>query len=189
MTHAVLWHPTRLPASVPMVCLILDINTDRHHGDSDCTFTHRLSVLETDQCSSSSQCTWPAQCSTRWKCPSLQLLSHWVRAQGTPSSPDPYTAGIPHGYGLLSSSANKPASAGAGFSTRVGCLQERLKNLKKQYGGVSLGEVTVDMAIGGMRGIPVSCKRSLFKPDHVYGMQLVDAASCLACRAFCRSHT
>jgi hypothetical protein len=40
------------------------------------------------------------------------------------------------------------------------CFQERLKSLKKQYGGVSLGEVTIDMCIGGMRGIPVSFARA-----------------------------
>lgn len=31
--------------------------------------------------------------------------------------------------------------------------QERLKQVKAKYGGVSLGDTTVDMAIGGMRGI------------------------------------
>jgi citrate synthase len=35
-------------------------------------------------------------------------------------------------------------------------MQERLKALKKGHGSKSLGEVTVDMCIGGMRGIPVS---------------------------------
>lgn len=34
-------------------------------------------------------------------------------------------------------------------------LQERLKALKKGYGKKELGTVTLDMAIGGMRGIPV----------------------------------
>lgn len=34
--------------------------------------------------------------------------------------------------------------------------QERLKALKKAHGGKELGKVTVDMAIGGMRGITVS---------------------------------
>mgnify|MGYP001806842356 CR=1 FL=1 len=39
-------------------------------------------------------------------------------------------------------------------------VQERLKALKKGHGSKSLGEVTVDMAIGGMRGIPVSNTRA-----------------------------
>jgi len=34
-------------------------------------------------------------------------------------------------------------------------LQERFKALKKEYGSASLGEVLVEQAIGGMRGIPV----------------------------------
>lgn len=33
--------------------------------------------------------------------------------------------------------------------------QERLKTLKKTLGAKSMGEVTVDQCIGGMRGIPV----------------------------------
>ena len=40
-------------------------------------------------------------------------------------------------------------------------LQERLKALKKGYGKKELGTVTLDMAIGGMRGIPVSPKQKL----------------------------
>jgi hypothetical protein len=35
--------------------------------------------------------------------------------------------------------------------------QERLKALKKEHGAKSLGETTVEMCIGGMRGIPVRC--------------------------------
>ena len=35
-------------------------------------------------------------------------------------------------------------------------MQERLKNIKKQYGSKELGKVTVDMTIGGMRGITVT---------------------------------
>ena len=34
-------------------------------------------------------------------------------------------------------------------------VQERLKAIKKQYGSKELGKVTVDMTIGGMRGITV----------------------------------
>ena len=34
-------------------------------------------------------------------------------------------------------------------------LQERLKALKKGHGKKELGPVTLDMLIGGMRGIPV----------------------------------
>lgn len=40
--------------------------------------------------------------------------------------------------------------------TSLAAFQERLKALKKTHGAKSLGEVTVDMCIGGMRGIPVS---------------------------------
>lgn len=35
-------------------------------------------------------------------------------------------------------------------------MQERLKAIKKQYGSKELGKVTVDMTIGGMRGITVN---------------------------------
>ena len=35
-------------------------------------------------------------------------------------------------------------------------LQERLKSLKKECGSAPLGQVLVEQAIGGMRGIPVS---------------------------------
>ena len=35
-------------------------------------------------------------------------------------------------------------------------MQERLKAIKKQYGSKELGKVTVDMTIGGMRGITVT---------------------------------
>ena len=34
-------------------------------------------------------------------------------------------------------------------------LQERLKAIRKEHGGKELGNVTVSMLIGGMRGIPV----------------------------------
>ena len=34
-------------------------------------------------------------------------------------------------------------------------MQERLKALKKGHGKKELGAVTLDMLIGGMRGIPV----------------------------------
>lgn len=40
-------------------------------------------------------------------------------------------------------------------------MQERLKALKKGYGKKELGAVTLDMAIGGMRGIPVRLMQSL----------------------------
>eukprot|EP00897_Mesotaenium_endlicherianum_P010696 jgi/Mesen1/9655/ME000671S09021 len=44
--------------------------------------------------------------------------------------------------------------------------QARLKDLKKQHGSLSLGEVTVDMAIGGMRGIKgMLWETSLLDPD------------------------
>lgn len=35
-------------------------------------------------------------------------------------------------------------------------FQERLKSIKKTHGGKEVGKVTVDMVIGGMRGITVS---------------------------------
>ena len=40
-------------------------------------------------------------------------------------------------------------------------MQERLKAIKKQYGGKELGKVTVDMTIGGMRGITVALLSAL----------------------------
>ena len=40
-------------------------------------------------------------------------------------------------------------------------FQERLKALKKGYGKKELGTVTLDMAIGGMRGIPVRTEHFL----------------------------
>ena len=40
-------------------------------------------------------------------------------------------------------------------STFCMLLQERLKKLKKEHGKKELGTVTLDMTIGGMRGIPV----------------------------------
>ncbi|GLC45072.1 hypothetical protein PLESTB_001465500 [Pleodorina starrii] len=44
--------------------------------------------------------------------------------------------------------------------------QERLKALKKTHGAKSLGDVTVDMAIGGMRGIPgMLWETSLLDPE------------------------
>lgn len=47
---------------------------------------------------------------------------------------------------------------GSGLLTHLGHapLQERVKALKKEHGRKVLGEVTVEQAIGGMRGIPVS---------------------------------
>jgi citrate synthase len=36
------------------------------------------------------------------------------------------------------------------------CVQARLKAIKKAHGTKKLGEATVDFALGGMRGIPVS---------------------------------
>ncbi|KAH9318031.1 hypothetical protein KI387_019800, partial [Taxus chinensis] len=44
--------------------------------------------------------------------------------------------------------------------------QERLKKLKSEYGKVSVGDVTVDMVIGGMRGIKgMLWETSLLDPD------------------------
>jgi hypothetical protein len=44
----------------------------------------------------------------------------------------------------------------------IGCVgmmsqstQERIKTLKKQYAKNEVGKVTVEMVLGGMRGIPV----------------------------------
>jgi hypothetical protein len=44
--------------------------------------------------------------------------------------------------------------------------RERLKEIKSKYGKVSLGDTTVDMAIGGMRGIKgMVWETSLLDPD------------------------
>jgi len=40
------------------------------------------------------------------------------------------------------------------FAEAIPSLQERLKNIKTSFGSKSLGEVTVNMALGGMRGVP-----------------------------------
>lgn len=42
-------------------------------------------------------------------------------------------------------------------------MQERLKAIKKTHGGKELGKVTVDMAIGGMRGITVRSHIRLYQ--------------------------
>jgi inner membrane protein involved in colicin E2 resistance len=47
--------------------------------------------------------------------------------------------------------------------------RERLKEIKKNYGKVSLGDTTVDMAIGGMRGINgLLWEASLLDPDEAF---------------------
>ncbi|KXZ47459.1 hypothetical protein GPECTOR_35g897 [Gonium pectorale] len=52
------------------------------------------------------------------------------------------------------------------LSEMIPAEQERLKKLKKAHGAKSLGEVTVDMAIGGMRGIPgMLWETSLLDPE------------------------
>ncbi|KAF5271316.1 hypothetical protein FQA39_LY08114 [Lamprigera yunnana] len=44
--------------------------------------------------------------------------------------------------------------------------QERIKNFRKQYGNSKVGEVTVDMMYGGMRGIKgLVCETSVLDPD------------------------
>ena len=44
--------------------------------------------------------------------------------------------------------------------------QERVKNFRKQYGNTKVGEVTVDMMYGGMRGIKgLVCETSVLDPD------------------------
>ncbi|KXZ47443.1 hypothetical protein GPECTOR_35g881 [Gonium pectorale] len=52
------------------------------------------------------------------------------------------------------------------LSEMIPAEQERLKKLKKAHGAKSLGEVTVDMAIRGMRGIPgMLWETSLLDPE------------------------
>ncbi|CRL00383.1 CLUMA_CG013651, isoform A [Clunio marinus] len=44
--------------------------------------------------------------------------------------------------------------------------QERIKNFRKEHGGTKVGEVTVDMMYGGMRGIKgLVCETSVLDPD------------------------
>jgi citrate synthase len=44
--------------------------------------------------------------------------------------------------------------------------QERVKNFRKQYGATKVGDVTVDMMYGGMRGIKgLVCETSVLDPD------------------------
>ncbi|KAL3138666.1 hypothetical protein ABBQ32_006424 [Trebouxia sp. C0010 RCD-2024] len=62
--------------------------------------------------------------------------------------------------GTCLESATRGLSTGSDLKTalkeKIPEQQERLKALKKGYGKKELGTVTLDMAIGGMRGIPVS---------------------------------
>ncbi|PNH02385.1 Citrate synthase, mitochondrial [Tetrabaena socialis] len=52
------------------------------------------------------------------------------------------------------------------MSELIPSQQERLKALKKAHGGKVLGQVTVDMTIGGMRGIPgMLWETSLLDPE------------------------
>lgn len=45
-------------------------------------------------------------------------------------------------------------------------LQERLKSIKKEFGSIHIGDVTVDQIIGGMRGIPsMLWETSLLDPE------------------------
>nr|GMD62231.1 citrate synthase, mitochondrial [Ipomoea batatas]GMD65223.1 citrate synthase, mitochondrial [Ipomoea batatas]GMD71772.1 citrate synthase, mitochondrial [Ipomoea batatas] len=47
-------------------------------------------------------------------------------------------------------------------------FQERLKKIKSQHGKVQLGNITVDMVIGGMRGMTgLLWETSLLDPDEV----------------------
>ncbi|KAJ8960844.1 hypothetical protein NQ318_020140 [Aromia moschata] len=52
------------------------------------------------------------------------------------------------------------------LAAKVPKEQERVKNFRKQYGGQKVGEVTVDMMYGGMRGIKgLVCETSVLDPD------------------------
>lgn len=51
-------------------------------------------------------------------------------------------------------------------------MQDRVKALKKEHGSKVLGQVTVDQAIGGMRGIPVGSGSVLFISHWVVGCML-----------------
>jgi citrate synthase len=47
--------------------------------------------------------------------------------------------------------------------------QDRLKKLKSEHGKVQLGNITVDMVLGGMRGmIGMLWETSLLDPEEVY---------------------
>jgi hypothetical protein len=63
----------------------------------------------------------------------------------------------------------------AALASKIPAQQERLKALKKAYGSKALGEVTVDMCIGGMRGIPVSLRTGTWGPVYVYAQQAAAA--------------
>ncbi|XP_055694875.1 probable citrate synthase 1, mitochondrial [Lutzomyia longipalpis] len=52
------------------------------------------------------------------------------------------------------------------LSEKIPREQERVKNFRKQYGATKMGEVTVDMMYGGMRGIKgLVCETSVLDPD------------------------
>lgn len=61
-------------------------------------------------------------------------------------------------------------------------LQERLKALKKVHGAKSLGTVTVEQALGGMRGIPgLLWETSLLDPEEGIRFRGYSIAECQAC--------
>eukprot|EP00775_Hariotina_reticulata_P012774 gene12774-12902_t len=74
-----------------------------------------------------------------------------------------YAAASQFGAALASGTARHfssldPSSGGSSLrsalASKIPHEQERLRNLKKLHGTKSLGEVTVDQCVGGMRGIP-----------------------------------
>ncbi|GLV48654.1 knockdown [Carabus blaptoides fortunei] len=52
------------------------------------------------------------------------------------------------------------------LAAKIPAEQERIKNFRKQHGPTKVGEVTVDMMYGGMRGIKgLVCETSVLDPD------------------------
>jgi len=61
---------------------------------------------------------------------------------------------------------NKSTSLKAVLAERIPIEQENVKNFRKEHGNTKIGEVTVDMAYGGMRGIKgLVCETSVLDSD------------------------
>jgi citrate synthase len=61
---------------------------------------------------------------------------------------------------------NKSTNLKAVLAERISIEQENVKNFRKEYGNTKIGEVTVDMAYGGMRGIKgLVCETSVLDSD------------------------
>lgn len=69
------------------------------------------------------------------------------------------------GYGTATSGSTE-TDLKAVLAKKIPVEQERVKKFRKEFGNVKVGEVTVDMMYGGMRGIKgLVCETSVLDPD------------------------